>query len=165
MLHILQTVVRLKLTTSLVTPYYQSILLKKIVLSKVKPPNQSGAEVGCTPNRPSLAGCLAHWMRFGNHIGLSFLMLPSILAVGNVWDHILVFMSLPQEDIWASFFVLFLFFNCTSWVTGILGTFLEREGLFTRLCGSGDHDSSWAGNFPAFLHRGQILGPWRRMGS
>lgn len=34
--------------------------LKKIVLSKVEPPNQSGAEVGCTSNRPSSAGCLAN---------------------------------------------------------------------------------------------------------
>lgn len=70
-------------------------------------------------------------MRFGNNPGLSFPMPPCVLAMGNVCDHTLVFMSLLQEDIWAFFFELHV--SLAHWE--IFGP----RGVATRVCNSGDH--------------------------
>lgn len=104
--------------------YNQSILhWRKLRLRKVKPPNQLVAELGCPPHRPSSGGCacrcltkcevwkhrafLSHVSQHPGH-GSCF---------GSCFS---VFMSLPQEHIWAFFVV--------SWVSP-LGTFLKSERL------------------------------------
>lgn len=133
----------LKPAHSLVKPCNQSIRRwRKLRLRNIKPPNPLVAELGGPPHRYGAGGCagccLMDWMRFGNYTGLPFLMSPGSLAMGKVWDHILVcFWVCPKSTFELLFKRKKHTYFAVSWASS-LGTSLEWE-VATRLFNSGDN--------------------------
>lgn len=98
------------------------------------------------------------WMRFGNYTGLPFLMSPSILATGNVWDHILVcFWVCPKSTFELLFKRKNIYIHFCSFTGLFVGNFSEMRGCWKALQLWRQLNSSWAGNLPGFSHGGQVL--------
>lgn len=97
-------------------------------------------------------------------------MSPSILATGNVWDHILVcFWVCPKSTFELLFKRKNIYIHFCSFTGLFVGNFSEMRGCWKALQLWRQLNSSWAGNLPGFSHGGQVLmhgggrgGEWAR---